>query len=146
MLDILGHLQLIPKSIIMSWRSCVPLTICHSRMGHAMALADSCWLLSVGLQVCSQCGIYGGQSVIGLCFSQGVLFFLLLCSFIITWSNSGPASSCSSVGTVCPFATGLAGADLGAGRREETPSFWPRSPCARFAAAALASFHLLQPR
>jgi hypothetical protein len=30
--------------------------------------------------------------------------------------------------------------------RVETPSFWPRSPCPRFAAAALASFHLLQPR
>jgi hypothetical protein len=37
-------------------------------------------------------------------------------------------------------------AGLGAGRHEETPSLWPRSPCASFAVAVLASFHLLQPR
>jgi hypothetical protein len=55
-----------------------------------------------------------------------------------TWLQPGPSFSCSG--------ERQAGADFGAGRREETPSLWPRSPCARFAAPAFASFHLLQPR
>jgi hypothetical protein len=55
-----------------------------------------------------------------------------------TWFQPAPSFSCSG--------EGLTGANLGAGRPEETPSFWPLSPCARVAAAALASFHLLQPR
>jgi hypothetical protein len=55
-----------------------------------------------------------------------------------TWFQPEPSFSCSG--------EGLAGADLGADRRVETPSSRPRSPCAHFAAAAFASFHLLQPR
>jgi hypothetical protein len=43
-----------------------------------------------------------------------------------TWFQPGPSFLCSG--------EGLAGADLCAGMREETPSFWLRSPCARFAA------------
>jgi hypothetical protein len=48
MSDMIGSLQLIPKSIVMSWRSGVPMTTCSSRMGHAMELAVSGWLLNVG--------------------------------------------------------------------------------------------------
>jgi hypothetical protein len=44
------------------------------------------------------------------------------------------------------FGRETSGADLIARNREEMPSFWPRSPCARFAAAAFASFQLLRPR
>jgi hypothetical protein len=40
------------------------------------------------------------------------------------WLQPGTSFSCSG--------ERLAGADLGAGRREETPSLWPCSPCALY--------------
>jgi hypothetical protein len=42
------------------------------------------------------------------------------------------------------FGEGLAGADLGAGRRVQMPSFWVRSTCPLCAAATFPSILLLQ--
>jgi hypothetical protein len=54
-----------------------------------------------------------------------------------TWLHPSPSSICSSEGSTC-FA-------FGAGNLPVVVLFWPRSG-ARFARAALASFHFTQPR